>query len=251
MSISFEDAAFGKDASIKIPKSEACDTCGGTGSRPGTRPKVCPQCRGAGQTRVQQGFFSISRTCNVCRGEGSVITDPCPDCGGRKYVEREKTLHVKIPPGVETGSRLRLAGEGEPGMYGGPPGDLYIVIGVKEHPIFTREGDDIWCKVPIGFATAAMGGEIEVPTLVDKVKVKIPPGTQTDKVFKLKGKGIANVKGYGVGDEMVRVVVETPTHLTERQKELLAEFARLSGEDANPMSKGFFEKVKGLFGASG
>jgi molecular chaperone DnaJ len=250
MSISFEEAAFGKETTVKIPKTEVCPKCYGTGSKPGTQPKVCPSCRGTGQTRVQQGFFSISRTCGTCRGEGKIITDPCPECKGMKYVEREKTLSVKIPPGVETGSRLRLTGEGEPGSGGGPSGDLYIVINVKEHPLFTREGDDIWCEVPISFTTAALGGEIEVPTLASgKVKLKVPPGVQTGKVFKLKGKGIANVQGYGLGDEMVKVVVETPTNLTQRQKELLTEFARLSGDDANPISKGFWDKVKDLIGA--
>lgn len=247
MTVSFEDAAFGTETSIKIPKTEPCPTCSGTGSKPGTQPKTCPQCRGTGQTQFRQGFFSISRTCNACRGEGRIITDPCTECRGRKYIEREKTLSVKIPAGVETGSRLRLTGEGEPGMMGGPPGDLYIVIGVREHPIFVREGDDIHCEVPISFVTAALGGEIEVPTLVEKATLKIPAGAQTGKVFRLKGKGIANVRGYGIGDELVTVLVETPTNLTARQKELLAEFAKLSGEDAHPMSKGFFDKVKGLF----
>jgi len=247
MTIAFEEAAFGKETAIKVPKDEVCPTCDGSGCKPGTRPKTCPQCKGAGQMRVNQGFFSISRTCGACRGEGMVIPDPCPTCKGRKVVEKEKTLGVKIPAGVETGSRLRLSGEGEPGMMGGPPGDLYIVLSVKEHPIFVRDGDDIWCEVPISFATAALGGDIEVPTLVDKVAVKVPPGTQTGKVFRLKNKGIANVKGYGIGDENVRVVVETPTSLTARQKELLAEFAKLSGDDAHPIGKGFLDKVKELF----
>lgn len=248
MTISFEDAAFGKDTTIKIPKTETCSTCSGSGSKHGTQPKVCPSCRGTGQTRVQQGFFSISRTCGACRGEGTIITDPCPECKGRKYIEREKTLTVKLPPGVDSGSRVRLTGEGEPGMHGGPPGDLYIVISVKEHPIFNREGEDIWCEVPISFATAALGGDIEVPTLTAKMTLKVPPGTQSGKMFRFKGKGIANVRGQGIGDELVRVVVETPTSLTKKQKELLEEFAKLSGEKEHPMTKGFFDKVKELIG---
>ena len=251
MTITFEEAAFGKETTIKIPKDEKCPDCDGTGCKAGTKPKVCQQCGGSGQTRFQQGFFSISRTCGLCRGAGSIITDPCKTCKGRKVVEKEKTLSVKIPPGVETGNRLRLNGEGEPGMMGGPPGDLYIVISVKEHPIFVREGDDIWCEVPIGFTTAALGGEIEVPTLTDKVKLKIPEGTQTGKVFKLRGKGIANVKGYGLGDEMVRVLVETPTKLTAKQKELLKEFSRLAGDNEHPMSKGFLDKVKDILNSDG
>jgi molecular chaperone DnaJ len=250
MSISFEEAAFGKDTTIKIPKAEQCPTCFGSGAKPGTSPTTCRQCGGTGQTRFQQGFFSISKPCGACRGEGTVITDPCPECRGRKYVEREKTLSVKIPQGVESGSRLRLSGEGEPGAYGGPPGDLYIVINVKEHPIFTRDGDDIWCEVPISFVTAALGGEIEVPTLVDKAKLKIPSGTQTGKVFRLKAKGIASLKGYGMGDEMVRVAVETPTKLSAKQKELLREFAGLSGQDEHPIMSGFWDKVKDMFNST-
>jgi len=251
MSISFEEAAFGKETTIKIPKTETCPTCSGTGSKPGTDVKTCPRCHGSGQTRVQQGFFTLSRTCGQCRGEGRIISDPCTECRGRKYIEREKTLSVKIPPGVDTGSRLRLTGEGEPGEMGGPHGDLYIVINVKEHPFFNREGDDIWCEVPISFPTAALGGEIEVPTLADKAKVKIPAGTQSGKVFRLKGKGIANVKGYGLGDELVRVVIETPTSLTKRQKELLEEFSHISGDDDHPISKGFWDKVKDFISTQG
>ena len=247
MTIAFDEAAFGKDTAIKIPKVEPCQKCGGSGSKPGTQPKVCPQCKGTGQVRMQQGFFSIARTCGTCRGEGKVITDPCPECRGKKYVEREKTLSVKIPAGVETGSRLRLTGEGELGTNGGPAGDLYIVISVKEHPIFFREGDDVICEVPISFVTAALGGEIEAPTLKENATLKIPSGTQTGKVFKLKGKGIPNLKGYGTGDELVRVFVETPTSLTARQKELLKEFEKLSTDSAHPISSGFWDKVKEIF----
>lgn len=250
MSIAFEEAAFGAETTIKIPKAQECPTCHGSGAKAGTSPTTCPQCRGTGQTRVQQGFFSISRTCGTCRGEGTVIKEPCQACKGRKYVEVQKTLSVKIPPGVETGSRLRLTGEGEPGMYGGPPGDLYIVITVKEHQLFTREGDDVLCDVPISFVTAALGGEIEVPTLGGNVSLKVPAGTQSGKVFRLKAKGIASVRGYGIGDERVTVKVETPTKLTARQKELLKEFEELSREDAHPISSGFWDKVKDIFNTS-
>ena len=246
MSISFEDAAFGKETAIRIPKTDTCPKCGGSGSKPGKKPQTCPQCRGTGQTSSTQGFISIRRTCRTCRGEGMIITDPCPECKGAKIVEREKTLNVKIPPGVDSGSRLRLSGEGEPGSSGGPPGDLYIVINVREHPIFVRDGSDIICEVPISFATAALGGEIEVPTLVGKERLKVPAGAQSGKVFKLKGKGIASLQGYGIGDELVRVIVETPTNLTPRQKELLKEFAGLAGEEEHPISRGFWDKVKEL-----
>ncbi len=251
MTISFEDAAFGKETEIRIPKTETCPTCNGSGAKPGTHPKTCSACRGTGQQRMNQGFFTIARTCPVCRGEGQVITDPCPECKGAKTVEREKTMTVKIPPGVETGSRLRLSGEGEPGLHGGPHGDLFIVIKVKEHPLFVRDGDDIWCEIPISITTAALGGEIEAPTLKEKMKLKIPPGTQTGKIFRLKGKGIPNVRGYGVGDENVRVIVETPTNLTARQTELLREFESISRKDNNnPIGKGFWEKVKELIGTA-
>jgi molecular chaperone DnaJ len=250
MTISFEDAAFGKETEIRIPKTENCPTCGGTGAKPGTHPKTCSACRGTGQQRVSQGFFTIARTCSACKGEGQVITDPCPECKGHKTIEHEKTMKVKIPPGVETGSRLRLSGEGEPGLHGGPHGDLFIVIKVNEHPIFVRDEDDIWCEVPISITTAALGGEIEAPTLREKMKLKIPPGTQTGKVFRLKGKGIPNVRGYGVGDENVRVVVETPSNLTARQIELLKEFESISKNNNHPIGKGFWEKVKELIGTA-
>ena len=251
MTISFEDAAFGKETEIRIPKTETCPTCGGSGAKPGTHPKTCSACRGTGQQRMNQGFFTIARTCPACKGEGQVITDPCAECKGRGSVEREKTMKVKIPPGVETGSRLRLTGEGEPGLHDGPHGDLFIVIKVKEHPLFVRDGDDVWCEIPISITTAALGGEIEAPTLKEKTKLKIPPGTQTGKVFRLKGKGIPNVRGYGVGDENVRVVVETPSNLTARQVELLREFEAISRKDNNnPIGKGFWEKVKGLIGSA-
>jgi len=251
MTVNFEDAAFGKETEIKVPKAEQCPTCRGTGAKEGTKPSTCPQCRGTGQTRIQQGFFSISRTCSRCRGEGTIITDPCPECRGAKVVEVEKTLNVKIPAGVEPGMRIRLSGEGEPGLSGGPSGDLYIVINVREHSIFTRVGDDVCCEVPIDFVTAALGGEIEVPTLRENAKLKIPDGTQTGKVFRLKGEGILNISGRGKGDERVTVIVETPTKLSSKQKELLREFAGLAGENSHPLSNGFWDKVKELFKTEG
>ena len=214
----------------------------------GTSPTVCPTCGGTGQVRFQQGFFSVSRTCNQCRGEGRIIKDKCPECAGEGRVRVSKTLSIKVPAGVETGSRLRLQGEGEAGSRGGPSGDLYVVITVKEHPIFTRDGEDVLCDVPIFFTQAALGAEIDVPTIEGKVKMKVPQGTQSGAHFRLKGKGIARLGGYGRGDQIVKVIVETPTKLTQRQKELLDEFAKISGHDVNPMSKGFFEKVRDLLG---
>jgi len=248
LDISFEEAAFGVDKKIKIPRQSPCDACHGSGSKPGSSPQTCPTCRGRGQVSFQQGFFHVSRTCNQCRGQGSFISNPCNACHGAGQVRKSHTLNVKIPPGVDTGSRLKLRNEGGSGSSGGPPGDLYVVIQVKPHPIFMRDGLDIICEVPIGFVQAALGTDIEVPTLEKKVKMKIPPGTQSGKVFRLKGKGVRDVQGYYRGDQHVRVVLETPTHLTSRQKELLKEFAALGGEEVHPLSKGFFDKVKEIFG---
>jgi molecular chaperone DnaJ len=196
----------------------------------------------------QQGFFSVSRTCNQCHGHGTVINDPCTTCGGAGRVRKLHTLNIKIPAGVDTGSRLKLRGEGESAPAGGSPGDLYVVIQVESHPIFVRDNLDIVCDVPISFVQAALGAEIDVPTLDGKVKMKIPAGSQSGKVFRMKGKGVKDVQGYRQGDQHVRVIVETPTHLTSRQKELLKEFAAVGGEEVNPLSKGFFDKVKELFG---
>lgn len=248
LTITFEEAAFGAEKKIKIPRHGSCDTCHGSGSKPGTSPRSCPTCRGRGQVSFQQGFFSISRTCNQCHGQGSIISDPCATCNGAGRVRKYHTLSVRIPPGVDTGSRLKLRGEGEGGLSGGPAGDLYVVIQVEPHPLFVRDGVDIICEVPVSFVQAALGAEIDVPTLDGKVKMKVPAGSQSGKIFRLKGKGIRDVQGYHQGDQLVRVVVETPTHLTSRQKELLKEFASLGGEEIYPLSKGFFEKVKQLFG---
>lgn len=248
LTLSFEEAVSGNEKKIKIPRHGLCESCRGTGSKPGSSPQTCSTCRGRGQVSFQQGFFSVSRTCTQCHGQGTVITDPCGACGGTGRVRKMHTLNVKIPPGVDTGSRLKLRGEGETALGGGAPGDLYVVIQVEPHPIFMRENLDILCDIPLSFVHAALGAEIDVPTLDGKVKVKIPPGTQSGKVFRLKGKGIKDVQGYRQGDQHVRITVETPTHLTARQKELLKEFAALGGEEINPLSKGFFEKVKQLFG---
>ncbi|MFQ5849060.1 MAG: molecular chaperone DnaJ [Candidatus Binatia bacterium] len=246
--ISFEEAAFGTEKKIKVPRHGPCDVCRGSGSKPGSSPRTCPTCRGRGQVSFQQGFFSVSRTCSHCRGQGTIIPNPCTACNGSGRVRKFHTLSVKIPSGVDTGSRLKLRGEGESGIAGGPLGDLYVVIRVQEHPIFIRDGLEVICEVPISFVQAALGAEIEVPTLEGKVKMKIPAGTQSGRVFRLKGKGIRDVHGYHLGDQHVRVVVETPTHLTARQKELLTEFAAVGGEEVHPLSKGFFEKVRQIFG---
>jgi molecular chaperone DnaJ len=248
LEVSFEDAAFGTEAHIRVPRTEECSYCNGSGAKPGTSPTVCPTCGGTGQVRFQQGFFSVSRTCSQCRGEGRIIKERCPECGGEGRARSYKSLSVKIPAGVETGSRLRLHGEGETGIRGGPPGDLYVVISVREHPIFAREGEDVLCEVPISFTQASLGAEIEVPTIEGKVKMKIHAGTQSGTLFRLKGKGIARLGGYGRGDQIVKVIVETPAKLTQRQREILEEFAKISGQDVSPMSKSFFEKVKDLFG---
>lgn len=246
LNISFEEAVFGTEKKIKIPRQGPCDSCHGSGSKPGSSPRTCPTCRGKGQVSFQQGFFVVSRTCNQCRGQGTIISNPCSSCKGAGRVRKFQTLSVRIPAGVETGSRLKLRGEGESGVSGGPSGDLYVVIQVKPHPLFIRDGLEIICEVPISFAQAALGAEIDVPTLEGKVKMKIPPGTQSGKIFRLKGKGVKDVQGYHHGDQHVRVVLETPTHLTSRQKELLKEFATLGGE--NPLAEGFLDKVKQIFG---
>ncbi len=247
--LSLEEAVFGTTVKVRVPTLVTCEACGGSGSRAGSRPNTCPTCRGAGQVRVQQGFFTIQQTCPRCGGRGEVITDPCPECRGEGRVRKEKTLSAKIPPGVDTGDRIRLAGEGEAGEHGGPPGDLYVQVHVRPHPIFTREGDDLYCEVPVSFTTAALGGELEVPTLDGRVKVRVPPETQTGKVFRLRGKGVKPVRGGPPGDQLVRVVVETPVNLTARQKELLREFEKTlqNGDKHSPQAKSWLDKVKDFF----
>lgn len=244
LEITLMEAAFGTEKKIEIPRWENCPECGGTGIAPGKVPVTCHNCKGAGQVRFQQGFFSISRTCERCNGTGKIITDPCKSCNGQGRVREYRTVSVKVPVGVDTGSRLRLSGEGEMGINGGPKGDLYIIINVEEHPFFKRDGTDIYCEVPISFPQAVLGAEIEVPTLEGIHKIKIPPGTPSGRIFHIKGKGIQKLGGHTKGDQIVSVYIDVPKKLNTRQKELLEEFARLSGDEVN---KTFKEKIKSLF----
>jgi molecular chaperone DnaJ len=248
LELDFEEAVFGAEKTLRVPRLATCEDCSGSGSKNGTPRETCTTCKGSGQLRYQQGLFSIAKTCGQCQGQGSVLRDPCAGCRGAGMVHRQHTLSVRIPPGVDTGSRLKLRGEGEVGGSGGPAGDLYVLIQVAEHPIFVREGNDVVCEVPMSFAQIALGSEIEVPTLNGPAKVKVPAGTQSGHAFRLKGKGIPDLGGYGRGDQIVRVAVETPRKLTPRQRELLEEFARLSGEEVHPLSKSFFDKVRSMLG---
>lgn len=250
LELGLEDAARGTEAKIRIPALEECGTCHGTGAKPGTHPKPCGTCHGRGEVRVSQGFFSIQQTCPTCHGSGKVVTDPCSACQGAGRIKKHKTLSVKIPAGVDQDDRIRLAGEGEAGMNGGPPGDLYVVVNLKQHPVFQREGADLHCEMPISFATAALGGEIEIPTLDGHAMIKVPAETQTGQVFRLRGKGIKQVRGTHHGDLFCHVAVETPVKLTSRQKELLREFEAINEKDPgahNPRAKSFMEKVKDFF----
>lgn len=248
LTISLEEAARGLEKEVRIPRMEACGTCGGSGAKPGSRPRTCGVCRGTGQVRFSRGFLSVSQPCQQCRGEGTVLEDPCRSCHGQGRVKVERGLSVKIPPGVETGTRLRVSGEGEAGVRGGGRGDLYVVIQVAEHPIFVRDGDDLLCEVPVSFTQAALGGELRIPTLTGSTKLRVPPGTQSGAEFRLRGQGMPSLRGYGVGDLRVRILVEVPTRLTARQRELLEEFATLENGDGTPMSKRFLEKVRELLG---
>ena len=248
LEIGFIEACRGCEKTLSVPRLARCETCGGRGAKAGTTPQTCPQCNGSGQMRFQQGFFSIAKTCGKCNGHGQIITNPCPSCDGAGARRVTYTVNVKIPAGVDAGSRLKLRGEGEVGANGGPSGDLYVVLDVQEHPIFVRDGHDLVCEVPVSFAQAALGTEMEVPTLDGSVKLKVPAGTQSGHVFRLRGRGVADLNGYGTGDELVRVVVETPRKLTAKQRELLEEFAKLSGEDVHPLSKSFLDKVKSMLG---
>ncbi len=252
LEITLEEAARGAEKTIRIPALEECDTCHGSGAKPGTQPKTCPTCGGACQVRIQQGFFSIQQTCPKCHGSGRIIPEPCTSCGGAGRVKRQKTLEVKIPAGIDDGMRLRHGGHGEPGVNGGPAGDLYVEIHIKQHPVFQRDGDDLHCEMPISFTTAALGGEIEIPTLDGAANIRIPAETQSAKVFRLRGKGIRNVRSHAPGDLMVHVIVETPVKLTERQKELLREFDEIASSNAerhNPKAKSWMDKVKDFFSA--
>jgi len=250
LEVEFEEAARGSEKTVKFQRLTLCESCNGSRARGGSEgARTCPNCRGTGQVRTQQGFFSISTTCGQCRGEGSIIADPCPKCQGQGRVRKPVSLSVKIPPGVDNGSRLKLRNEGEAGFGGGPNGDLYVVMHVKEHALFVRQDNDVVIEVPVSFPQGALGAEIDVPTLEGKIKLKVPAGTQSGKVLRLKGKGFTDLHGYGRGDQLVRIVVETPRRLTARQRELLEEFAKLSGEDVNhPMAKGFVDKLKEMFG---
>ncbi|MBU1007093.1 MAG: molecular chaperone DnaJ [Candidatus Omnitrophica bacterium] len=246
--IEFKEAVFGTKKAINIPRQETCDTCKGEGARPGTKKTKCAHCGGKGQVIQSTGFFSVAQTCPICRGEGSIIKNPCVKCSGKGRNMVTKKLEVSIPAGVDTGSRLRIQGEGEAGLKGGPGGDLYIYIHVKNHAIFDRHGYDIMCDVPISFPVAALGGEMEIPTLNGNVVMKIPEGTQTGKIFRLAGRGIKRLRGSGQGDQMARVVVETPTRLNAEQKRILRGFADSCNDKVNPLSKSFMDKVKELFG---
>jgi molecular chaperone DnaJ len=251
MEVSLEEAALGKDAQIRIPSWDDCDTCHGTGAKPGTQAKTCPTCQGAGVVQMRQGFFSVQQTCPQCHGKGKIIPDPCTTCHGQGKIKKQKTLEVKIPAGIDDGMRIRSAGNGEPGTNGGPPGDLYIEIRLRKHDIFERDGDDLHCQVPISFATAALGGEIEVPTLAGKAAIDIPEGTQAGKQFRLRGKGIKGVRSSYPGDLYCHVLVETPVKLTEHQRKLLKEFdesLRKGGAKHSPGGESWTDRLKGLFG---
>jgi molecular chaperone DnaJ len=256
MEISLEEAFTGKTAQLRIPTSVTCETCSGSGAKAGTRPKACPNCAGSGRIRHSQGFFTLERTCPSCEGRGQVIDNPCPSCSGSGRVTRERTLSVNIPAGVEDGTRIRLAGEGEAGVRGGPAGDLYIFLSLGAHPFFQRDGADLHCRVPISMVAAALGGEFEVPTIDGgKTRVKVPEGTQSGRRFRLHGKGMPVLRSKQSGDMYVQVVVETPQKLTKRQRELLNEFEQLSSRETHPESAGFFGKVRefldGLGGRAG
>ena len=245
--VSLEEAYQGVQKTINVPTSIACDTCRGTGAEGGAEPVTCPTCSGMGKVRAQQGFFTVERTCPTCNGMGQIVKNPCRSCGGAGRVEKERSLSVNIPAGVETGTRIRLAGEGEAGLRGGPSGDLYIFIEVKDHAIFQRDGVNLYCRVPISITAAALGGEVEVPTIDGgKARVKVPAGSQTGKQMRLRAKGMPALRGGGVGDMVLELAVETPVNLTARQRELLEEFERLS-EENNPEGSTFFKKVKGFW----
>jgi molecular chaperone DnaJ len=249
MEITLEEAFKGKTAQVRLPTSVTCEVCSGTGAKSGTKPKACATCGGQGKIRHAQGFFTLERTCGVCHGRGQVIENPCPSCSGSGRTTRERTLSVNIPSGVEDGTRIRLAGEGEAGLRGGPSGDLYIFLSLATHAFFQRDGADLHCRVPISMVTAALGGEFEVPTIDgSKTSVKIPSGAHSGRRFRLQGKGMPVLRSKQLGDMYVQVMVETPQNLTKRQRELLAEFEKLSSKETQPESAGFFAKVKDFFG---
>ena len=254
MEITLEEAAFGLETTVDIPRSESCETCEGSGAKPGTQPETCSQCQGTGQQQVMRdtafGRFVSVKPCDACRGEGKTIKERCPDCHGSGQVRRERKIEVKIPGGVDTGSRLRVTGEGEAGLRGGPPGDLYIVLHVRAHEVFKREGNDIIIEVPISFAQATLGTELEVATLDGKARIKVPEGTQPGTLFRLRGKGIPHLRGYGSGDQHVRVTVKIPKKLDGKQRELVREYAKISGEEVLPQDKGILHKMKDALGGN-
>ncbi|NMD70648.1 molecular chaperone DnaJ [Bacillus sp. DNRA2] len=252
MTLNFEEAVFGKETDIQIPREEECETCHGSGAKSGTHPETCQHCQGSGQINVEQntpfGRMVNRRTCHYCNGTGKQIKHKCSTCGGTGKVKKRRKIHVKIPAGIDDGQQLRVTGQGEPGFNGGPPGDLYVVFHVRDHEFFERDGEDIYCEMPITFAQAALGDDVEVPTLHGKVKLKVPQGTQTGTKFRLKGKGVPNVRGYGVGDQHVIIRVITPTKLSDKQKQLLREFAEASGKaPSGGPEDSFFSKVKRAF----
>ena len=250
LEISLEEAARGTETRVRIPTMDECATCAGSGAKPGTQPMTCPTCGGQGQVRMTQGFFSIQQTCPKCHGSGKVVQSPCTSCNGAGRVKRQKTLSVKIPAGVDEGDRIRPSGEGEAGVNGGPSGDLYVVIHIRAHEVFSREGNDLHCEMPLSITKAAMGGEIEIPTLDGYAKIRIPPETQTGKVFRLRSKGIKGVRSNAYGDLLCHVVLETPVNLTPRQKELLQELEAINERDSgrhNPRAKSWMDRVKEFF----
>lgn len=251
LDLDLEDAVKGTSVKIRVPTNVSCKPCGGTGAAKGSKPEGCTMCQGAGQVRMQQGFFSVQQTCPQCRGQGTTIKDPCTSCHGAGVIQEQKTLSVKVPSGVDTGDRIRLAGEGEAGTHGAPSGDLYVQVSVKEHPIFVRDGKNLYCEMPISLVDAILGGELEVPTLDGRVKLRIPEETQTGKMFRLRGKGVAPVRGGGPGDLMCRVTVETPVNLSKKQKDILREFQKTLEKDGDkkhaPKKHSWFEGVKSFF----
>jgi len=251
LDLDLEDAVKGTTVKIRVPAHVSCKPCNGSGAAKGSKPVNCTTCQGVGQVRMQQGFFSVQQTCPQCRGQGKMIKDPCNSCHGSGVLEEQKTLSVKVPPGVDTGDRIRLAGEGEAGTHGAPSGDLYVQVSVKEHAIFVRDGKSLYCDVPISLVDAALGGELEVPTLDGRVKLKIPSETQTGKMFRLRGKGVAPVRGGATGDLMCRVILETPVNLSKKQKDLLKEFQSTLEADGDkkhaPKKHTWFEGVKSFF----
>lgn len=250
LDLSLEDAVAGTTVKIRVPKLVGCETCGGSGAKKGTSPVTCPTCNGMGQVRMQQGFFSVQQTCPQCRGAGKTINEPCGTCRGQGRVRDSKTISVKVPAGVDTGDRIRLSGEGEAGENRGPAGDLYVHVIVKDHPIFTRDATNLHCDVPISFATASLGGELEIPTLDGKVKLKIPAETQSGRMFRLRGKGVRSVRTSAKGDLLCRVMVETPVNLSKKQKELLREFEQTMQEGGNkhsPQATSWLDGVKKFF----